>query len=171
MTDEPADAGQERASPDRPESCEDITSNVHFLIKEGWGTPLDPDKSYLFRVTPEELLIATPVIIFAKAYLEALGRRAGEGTADLVKGIRFRRKRGTGETRLGIDSGAAATVVVTEDLPDEARLALLDLDVTAPELRGKVLRWDAATAVWRPSEALPAHHVGRAASHTKPSDP
>ena len=33
-------------------------------------------------------------------------------------------------------------MVVTDDLPDEARLALLDLDVTADDLRGKLLRWD-----------------------------
>lgn len=45
-----------------------------------------------------------------------------------------------------------ALVVVTDDLPDEARLALLDLDVTAPELRGKLLRWDEAAGEWRPPQ-------------------
>jgi hypothetical protein len=37
-----------------------------------------------------------------------------------------------------------------KDTPDEARLALLDLDVTAEELSGKVLRWDSSASAWRP---------------------
>jgi hypothetical protein len=59
------------------------------------------------------------------------------------------------EIFIGLDGGATAIIVVTEDTPDEARLALLDLDVTAPELRGKLLRWDETAGEWRPSE-LPA---------------
>jgi hypothetical protein len=46
----------------------------------------------------------------------------------------------------------AATVVVTRNLPDEARLALLDLDVTAEDLRGKVLRWSRKDEVWLPDD-------------------
>jgi hypothetical protein len=38
---------------------------------------------------------------------------------------------------------ATAVIAVAEDTPDEARLALLDLDVTADELRGRLLRWEA----------------------------
>lgn len=49
-----------------------------------------------------------------------------------------------------MDGGASAVVVVTGDLPDEARLALLDLDLMADEMRGKELRWDDDTSAWRP---------------------
>lgn len=38
--------------------------------------------------------------------------------------------------------------MVTADLPDEARLALLDLDVTADDVCGKELRWDTASNTW-----------------------
>lgn len=100
--------------------------------------------------TPDDLVIATPVIWLGKAYIDALGKRAADGSFDLVGRIRFRRKRGTREIHLGIDGGGAASLVFPGDLPDEARLALLDLDVTAEELRGKELRWDAAAGAWRP---------------------
>ena len=57
---------------------------------------------------------------------------------------------------VGPEDGSAAVLVITEDTPDEARLAVLDMDVTAPDVRGRELVWDAAAGAWRPSEALPA---------------
>lgn len=57
-----------------------------------------------------------------------------------------------GAQPLALDEGSAA-IVITSDTPDEARLALLDLDVTAEELRGKVLRWDEKARAWRPDES------------------
>jgi hypothetical protein len=54
---------------------------------------------------------------------------------------------------VGLEDGAAATFVITSRTPDEARLAILDLDVTATELRRKELRRDEAAGEWRPSEA------------------
>ena len=110
---------------------------------------------------PVGIAMATATAIFAKAYLQTLAKRAAEGTnlpkkvKDLVRD-RIRRKGKLEEFRIGTRDGSAATIVVTDDTPDEARLALLDLDVTAPELRGKELSWDAAAGQWRPSEALPA---------------
>jgi hypothetical protein len=103
----------------------------------------------------------TAVAIYSKAFLEALGSRTGEGVANLAARLggfmrrRVRWKGGGGsefEYLIGPDDGSAAIIVVTEDTPDEARLALLDLDVTAPELRGKELYWDPATGMWRPFE-------------------
>ena len=104
--------------------------------------------------------MATTTAIFAKAYLQTLAKRAAEGTnlpkkvKDLVRD-RIRRRGQLEEFRIGTRDGSAATIVVTDDTPDEARLALLDLDVTAPELRGKELSWDAAAGQWRPSDTLP----------------
>jgi hypothetical protein len=100
----------------------------------------------------------TAVAIFSKAYLEALGRRTEQGVANLSKRVgdlvraRAKRRGSPDEYLIGLGDGATAMIVVTGDTPDEARLALLDLDVTAPELRCKELRWDTATATWRPSE-------------------
>ena len=112
----------------------------------------------------------TAVAIFSKAYLEALGRRTEQGVANLSKRVgdlvrtRIRKRGEPDEYLIGLDGGAAAMIVVTEDTPDEARLVLLDLDVTAPELRGRELRWDPATSSWRPTEALPARADGATSS-------
>ena len=58
---------------------------------------------------------------------------------------------------IGLDDGSAADVIITGDLPDEARLALLDLDVTADELRGKTLRWDDAPETGVPTAPTNDH--------------
>lgn len=60
--------------------------------------------------------------------------------------IKAFRKNDANEYHLGVDGGGSATVVVTEDTPDEAWLALLDLDVTADAVRGKLLRWDSSAS-------------------------
>jgi hypothetical protein len=104
--------------------------------------------------SPETVAMVTAGTIYAKAFLETLGQRTGEGVASLSKRLgeltraHFRKGKQEGYL-IGIE-GATAILMVTENLPDEARLALLDLDVTAPELRGKELRWDPETSVWRP---------------------
>jgi hypothetical protein len=173
MSGEPVDAGQETASAEGSEPDADITISVlrrvqpivaredtalarHIRDSQDDGIPLLADHLSYWRIAPDDLVIASTVILFGKAYIETLARRAGDGTIDLLKRIRFRRKNVTGEIHLQVDGGAAATVVVTEDLPDEARLALLDLDVTAPDLRGKYLSWSRGAAAWLPTEALPA---------------
>lgn len=101
--------------------------------------------------TAEELALLAALTVFAKAFLETLGRRAGDGLADLVRARPLRRGKTTGAL-VSVDD-AAATIVITTDLPDEARLALLDLDVTAEELRGMLLHWDRAAGAWCPVEA------------------
>ena len=119
--------------------------------------------------TGDIVVVAAAVTIFCKAFLETLGQRAGESAAKIPKSMRdlirkhVRRGRGADEYHIGLGKGASAIIVVTEDLPDEARLALLDLDVTAKDVRGKLLRWDPEEAVWCPTESkYPA---------VKPSDP
>jgi hypothetical protein len=66
---------------------------------------------------------------------------------DLIR-TRKLRKGKTEEVHLSVTEDSA-TIVVTADLPDEARLALLDLHVGSEEFRGKLLRWDTATSTWR----------------------
>lgn len=102
-------------------------------------------------ISPESLAAVAGASIFAKAFLETLGKRAGDGLVDLVE-TAIRRKGKPDETQIGVDDGSAATIAITADTPDEARLALLDLDVTADELRGKILRWDDSASEWRPDD-------------------
>ncbi|MGY1946333.1 hypothetical protein [Nocardia asiatica] len=56
-------------------------------------------------------------------------------------------------TVLDIENVDAAAILVTADLPDEARLALLDLDPTEAAMHGKVLGWDAESQQWIPVQA------------------
>ncbi len=95
--------------------------------------------------------ILTALAVYSKAFLETLARRHADGLADRVR-MRLRKNGKDTEAEIGLRGGASATVVVTGDLPDEARLALLDLDVTADELRGKLLRWDSSASAWRPAD-------------------
>ena len=155
MTDEPADAGPKAVGPladmlDRP--LTELTVDELMVLKaefESRGIWI------CNSVAPEEMVLAFIVGNFSAAFIQALGQRAPGGAAELPKRAadliykRVRKKGRPDECRIGVDGGSAATIVITANTPDEARLALLDLDVTAPELRGKELSWDPANAEWR----------------------
>jgi len=81
--------------------------------------------------------------------LETLGKNSADGLRESVR-TRFRKNGMARELLVGPDDGAAATLVITSDTPDEARLAVLDLDVTAEDVRGRFLQWDSETGTWRP---------------------
>jgi hypothetical protein len=148
MTDESADTepksavSSSNAEPDegRPEARSGSTSENH-------GATYNFNGPVLSSVMFGQATILAAVAIYSKAFVEALAKRHADAVSDLVR-KRFRPNDATGEYWIGLDS--AATIVVNEDLPDEARLALLDLDVTADELRGKLLRWDDSASAWRP---------------------
>jgi hypothetical protein len=106
-------------------------------------------------INTDTVVLATAAAIYLKAFVETLGKNNAEA---LIKAVRprFRHKGKTVEIVVGAEhNAAAATIIVTKDTPDEARLALLDLDVTSQELRGKELRWDSASSAWLPSQAHP----------------
>ena len=90
--------------------------------------------------------------IYSKAFLETLGKHNVEALMDAVR-TRIRKNGKTRELLVGPEDGAAATLVITASTPDEARLALLDLDVTAEDVRGKLLRWDEEAMAWRPGDS------------------
>ncbi|MFI6043602.1 hypothetical protein ACIA8C_18355 [Nocardia sp. NPDC051321] len=104
--------------------------------------------------------VAPAATIFGKAFLESLAERAADGVAGLPGKLRqrwFRHGRqGSGNNELSavldIENGSAAAILVTADLPDEARLALLDLDPTEPAWQGKILGWDFDRQRWAPVE-------------------
>jgi hypothetical protein len=105
---------------------------------------------------PEQELLYFVLGNFSMAFIQVLGQRAADGVANLPKRVsdlvrkRVRMVAGPDEYRIGVNDGSAATIAITADLPDEARLALLDLDVTSDELRGKTLRWDTSASAWLP---------------------
>lgn len=151
MIDEPANAeSKTTASPDGAEPDVYRAEVARLKAQADWvGAAIN--RGMADHRAVEEIMLFMAASIYSKAFLEALAKRHADGVADLVR-ERFRKKGTTTELQIGVDDGSATTVIVTGDLPDEARLALLDLDVTAYELRGKLLRWDRATSAWCPAD-------------------
>ena len=154
MTDERTDAGSKTTSPKSAEPDEDRSQAAYNEISALYNefTRSETERYGITQRSPwVDLALIAAASIYSKAFLEALAKRHADGISDELN-KRFRSKGLTTEFQVSVDGDASATVVVTRDLPDEARLALLDLDVTADELRGKVLRWDRATSAWRPDD-------------------
>jgi hypothetical protein len=87
---------------------------------------------------------------FVTAFCTELGKRFGGTVADWVSHMRIRPKPGesTGD-ELVVEVDDSVTVIeFNDDLPDEAKLLLLDLDVEAEGIRGNRLTWNAAARVW-----------------------
>jgi len=83
---------------------------------------------------------------FLEAFATKLGEAFGESTAAALGRLRLFKRRDM--LRAELPSQAELTIRLGEATPDEARLALLDLDVTAPELHGKTLEWNTERNTW-----------------------
>jgi hypothetical protein len=133
-----------------------LLTELRVYLSRGTEYPRTTAMIIEVPASPEMIALSTAAAIFSKAFLETLGGRAGEGVANLPKHVRDlirtvqRRPGDAAEFQIGAGREAAATIVVTKDTPDEARLALLDLDVTAEQYRGKTLRWDTDARAWMP---------------------
>jgi len=153
MTDEHAEAKSAARSTEIAETDEDAflvaARNIPALRREF------DDRDVLvlacMHISPDSVAELAAASIYAKAFLETLGKRHAVSVDDLVR-TRLRRKGKKTEVKIGLDGDAAAKIVVTADTPDEARLALLDLDVTADEVRGKTMRWDESVLAWLPAD-------------------
>ena len=100
-------------------------------------------------ITPAETILLGLVGLYSKTFVETLAKGNAEALIEAVR-TRFRKKGKATEALVGPDDGSAAVVVLTSDIPDEARLALLDMDLTAENLPGQLLRWNAEGRTWRP---------------------
>ena len=90
---------------------------------------------------------------FVSAFCTELGKRFGGTVADWVSHVRLLRRRDSSKAELLLKLDDDVTVVeLEEELSDEARLALLELDIRAQAVRGRRLRWDAAAGTWVPVE-------------------
>ncbi len=114
------------------------------------------------RPTPEEILAGAAALWFlgklADAYISKLADILAETTVTAVKRIRLRRKVAEAE-QLTIQVPYDVTTVFLPkgDLPEEAKLAFIDLDPTADGVRGKVLYWNAEARVWEPVKTGQQH--------------
>ena len=158
MTDEPANVEPRAVDPlaarlDRP--LTELTVDELMELKDEFDKRGVRVQNHL---SPEQLALGFALGNFSLAFIQALGKQAADGAVKLPKRVsdlarkRVRRKGEPDEYRIGVRDGSAAMITITADLPDEARLALLDLDVTADEVRGKVLRWDSSASAWRPAD-------------------
>jgi|SRR5580704_14210949 hypothetical protein len=89
---------------------------------------------------------------FVTAFCTELGKRFGGTVADWTSRVHLRRK-GGGSTKADLIVEVDDDVTVLEledDLPDEARLALLELDIKQQAVRGRRLTWNAAAQAWLP---------------------
>lgn len=115
--------------------------------------------AYAARGTPiynglpltEVLLVATAAS-YVTMFTQTLAKHNAEALIEAVR-TRFRRNGKTLELVVGTEDDAAAAFVVTQDLSDEAKLAMFDVDVTAEKVRGKFLRWNDEAMVWRADSA------------------
>ena len=96
---------------------------------------------------------STTLGAFVQAIAAELGKRTVEGVPKTIRVVvryakRFwRKKLVSAEVKTEVGD-ITATLIVTSDLPDEARLALLDLDFSDPGLNGKTLSWNIQAGVW-----------------------
>lgn len=108
----------------------------------------------IYNSVPWEVVapLMAAAAVYSKAFLETLAKHNAEALIDAVQ-TRIRKSGKTRELLVGPEDGVAATLVITASTPDEARLALLDLDVTTDEVRGKFLRWDNEAMAWCPADS------------------
>jgi hypothetical protein len=92
---------------------------------------------------------------FVQSIAAELGRRTVESTSKkvhvFVTSIHRRWRKELVKVEITTEAQEVTTVLeFTNNLPDEARVALLDLDFTNPDLNGKKLHWNAKKGVWEP---------------------
>ncbi|OIJ65516.1 hypothetical protein [Streptomyces mangrovisoli] len=93
---------------------------------------------------------------FLEAFAGKLGERLGESVAQVLGRIRVTRRRDAAARNLEIEDGESrrpTTVALPEDFTEEARLALIELDITADAVRGTTLRWNQDTQTWQAADA------------------
>jgi hypothetical protein len=87
---------------------------------------------------------------FVNAFCTELGKRLGGTVADWASRVHLQRRRDDSDgADLVVEANDSTTVLeLSESMTDEAKLALLDLDITDVTIRGHRLRWDAQSASW-----------------------
>ncbi|NEA60413.1 hypothetical protein G3I60_41200 [Streptomyces sp. SID13666] len=99
---------------------------------------------------PEAVIIAATLGPFVTAVATKLGERIGT-TLPIERATRRWRGRQRDELVVGLRRAhAGITVELDSATTDDARLALIELDVRRPELWGHRLRWDETVQAWLP---------------------
>jgi len=177
MTDEPADPGQravdEWAAEMRAKAAEALAGK-HTTDRSAKMRVLnDPKGEYGGPITVEVITAVAAVAIFGRAFLESLGKRTGEAVADLVaKRVRLWRNihPNNPSAEIALDGEHTVRFLVSKNLTDEARLALLDFDPSDPKWNGKELYWSPDDGQWRVLGFPPKPEDASLAFPPKPAD-
>ncbi|MEV8434932.1 hypothetical protein [Streptomyces chartreusis] len=105
----------------------------------------------------ELLVIVAAVTPFVQAFASKLGEQLAHRVTVITPPSWWQRRRQGNElevTEVGT-RGVMFRIELGPDLTDEARLALIDLDVKRPELRGHLLRWSEDAKAWLPVPDTP----------------
>jgi hypothetical protein len=115
---------------------------------------VSPDIPEMGRVEGDiviEAVVAATLAPFVAAFCTELGKRLGDTVASRVRLIR--KKKNPSKAVLLVPTGAITTVIELDDgLPEEARLALQDLDLRSDAIRGQRLCWNVETEAWLPKD-------------------
>ena len=97
------------------------------------------------------------VLPYVQSIAIELGKRTVKAAPKIFRGVsirwRFTRKNGKKTVKsaeIQVEFNTATTVILlTNELPDEARLILLDLDLASDDTKGKTLIWDTESGTWK----------------------
>lgn len=108
---------------------------------------------------------------FWSAFVGELGKQLGETTTEVMHRIRLRctgkratvEVHGRGPEKHEPEMGVSASCMLQldfdpDELSDDARLAMLEIDFDSPYLHGKTLRWSPQAGAWIP--VPPRHSAG-----------
>ncbi len=153
MIDEPANAEPRAVDPlaarlDRP--LTELTVDELMALKDEY----EARGIRIYNSLPPEVWVPLGAAslyahFYFKSFMETLGKRHAEAVTDPA---RIRKKDKKTEAKVGLPGSETPMVLLAEGMSEEAWLALLDLDETVDELRGKMLRWDSTASVWRPAD-------------------
>ncbi|MEU8812580.1 hypothetical protein ACN6K5_001566 [Streptomyces violaceoruber] len=93
---------------------------------------------------------------FVEAFAAKIGETLGESTVQAIKRVSLIRRRTAEARHLGIDlpnTRTLTTLVLPDDFSDEAKLALVDLDITAEGICGATLHWNSETGAWEATQS------------------
>jgi hypothetical protein len=96
------------------------------------------------------IAIAATAGPFVTAFCTELGRRCGGTVADWASRVHFRRRNdGSAGDEIVVKADDTITVFeFDEQVSDEARLALLNLDITDKAVKGHRLKWSPKVRAW-----------------------
>jgi hypothetical protein len=120
-------------------------------------------------ITVPELIVGGFLVVkalgpFVEEWAKELGKQFGESTVAALKRFKFKREMWCwsknrhveegeeGELQVSVPGSEETVFVIEGPLTDAAKLALIDLDLTDPAIRGQRLYWHADDGVWRPKE-------------------